>query len=298
VSRSPVAPLGISDTDYFLRLISGAMSEALDSSYTLVVTPPGLIGAVLDRAHPEGAIVVDPLRNDPALTQLETHGIAVVTTGRHPGGETLHWVDNDHREGVTAMLDHLLQPGGRCVAVITGPRVNSYTVDALAAYRQWAKRHKQRPLIATTRGALTEGAGYEAATRLLHASPRPDAIYATLDRLALGALLAIRSEGLRVPEDILLAAGSDSDAARSADPPLTTLDLNPEAIGRAAVRSLIDLLDRPQSDGTIQIVLPTRINERRSTKHRVSANHASASGRAKAPVVPRVRGAEQTNKNS
>ena len=72
---------------------------------------------------------------------------------------------------------------------------------------------------------------------------RPDAIYATLDRLALGALLAARSRGLTVPNELLIAGLTDSAAARGTAPPLTTLNLHPEEIGRKAIEMLVALVE-------------------------------------------------------
>ena len=77
----------------------------------------------------------------------------------------------------------------------------------------------------------------------------PDAIYATLDRLALGVLLAAEGKGVRVPEDLRIAGCTDSEASRAARPALTALSLNPERIGREAIELLIELIEHGVARG-------------------------------------------------
>ena len=74
-------------------------------------------------------------------------------------------------------------------------------------------------------------------------SPRPDAIYSTLDRFALGALREAQARSIPVPDELLIAGLSDSEAARHAQPPLATLDLHPDKIGQQAVTMLIALVE-------------------------------------------------------
>jgi hypothetical protein len=90
---------------------------------------------------------------------------------------------------------------------------------------------------------LTEQDAYAAALKLLDRPDRPDAIYATFDRLAIGVILAARSLGLSVPADLLVAGCTDSDAAKLSRPSLTVLDLNPAEVGRQAVELLIDIIE-------------------------------------------------------
>ena len=67
-----------------------------------------------------------------------------------------------------------------------------------------------------------------------------------------------------MPEDLRVAACTDSVAAQTARPPLTTLGLNPERIGREAVGMLIDLVEGSKVEPPTRLV-PTRLIEREST---------------------------------
>ena len=85
-----------------------------------------------------------------------------------------------------------------------------------------------------------------------------------LDRLGRGAIMAAESMGVSVPEQLKVVASTDSDVCERAEPTLTTVDLNPEAIGDAAVRLLVALIngESGRADG---IEVPVELIVRRST---------------------------------
>ena len=118
--------------------------------------------------------------------------------------------------------------------------------------------------IVATAPTVTEAGGFEAATSLLDSPHPPDAIYSALDRIAIGVLLAADAHDVDVPSSLRVAACTDSVAAQAARPPLTTLGLNPERIGREAVNMLIDLVEGVEVDPRHRIVA-TRLIEREST---------------------------------
>lgn len=126
-----------------------------------------------------------------------------------------------------------------------------------------------------TAPSVTEDGGFEAAISLLDAPDPPDAIYAALDRLAIGVLLAANARNVDVPGRLRVAACTDSAAAQAARPPLTTLGLNPEWIGREAVGVLIDIVEGVEAEPRHRIV-PTRVIERESTLGRARSADATA----------------------
>jgi len=272
VSSSEQNPFGIGDFDYFIQLLSAATGAAVEWGRALVVeglrSGPDAFGQV----DVDGAIVVDPVSDDPLLDALDAAGVAVVTTGRRDGppgdGRPDCWVDNDHYGATESILAHLTGRGARRIGLITTAPVTSYTRDAVAGYEDWCSGLGQEPIMSIVEGPINESSGSRAAEELLALPDPPDAIYATLDQLALGALLAARARSLDVPGDLMVAGCTDSHASAWADPPLTAVTLNPEEIGRAAVSSLIGLIE-----GTDEIpepvLVPTGILERQSTARKV-----------------------------
>ena len=252
------------DFDYFVQLISAATREALNRGFALTVASTADAGDTLERIPVDGAIVVDPSPGDRSVAHMREQGKPIVTTGRilddEVGG---NWVDNDHVAGIHLILDHLESAGAREIAFVAPRSFASYVADVRAGYATWCAEHGREERIVTV-GDVTEAEGFEAATSMLDSPNPPDAIYAALDRLAVGVLLGAEARGVGVPAQLLVAACSDSRAAQSARPPLTTLSLDPERIGTAAVVMLIDLVEGRDPDPG-HVIVPTTVIERRST---------------------------------
>lgn len=86
-------------------------------------------------------------------------------------------------------------------------------------------------------------------------------IFAADNLMALGAMDAIRAHGLRIPQDIALAAFDDIPWFVHTEPPITAIAQPTGELGRAAVRALIDRLEGREPESAI---LPARLVVRRS----------------------------------
>jgi LacI family transcriptional regulator len=106
--------------------------------------------------------------------------------------------------------------------------------------------------------------GFDAAARLLELPDRPTAIFAFNDPLAIGAMQAARSHGLRIPEDVSIVGFDDTIEAQFVTPGLTTVRQPLAEMGRMAVSLLLRLLEN-QAHETVQLELATRLVVRSST---------------------------------
>ena len=113
------------------------------------------------------------------------------------------------------------------------------------------------------RNTTAEGAAGAAA--LLSAHPRPTAIVALTDQLALGALEACRAAGLDVPGQVSVTGFDDIAAARMAQPPLTTVAQPTYLKGREAGQALLAALDTEPDLPPAATVLPVELVVRGST---------------------------------
>jgi LacI family transcriptional regulator len=92
-------------------------------------------------------------------------------------------------------------------------------------------------------GAFAEAGGYQSMQALLRLSPRPTAVFAANDLMAMGALLALREAGLRVPEDMAVMGFDDIPTAKLVHPPLTTVTQFQQQLGRRAAEMLFERLN-------------------------------------------------------
>lgn len=90
---------------------------------------------------------------------------------------------------------------------------------------------------------------------------RPDALICTSGRLTLGAVRALRSSGVRVPDDLALVSFDDFPWAPLLDPTLTVVDQRPQEMGARATELI---LAEPAHDEPMEIVVPPSLIIRRS----------------------------------
>ena len=107
--------------------------------------------------------------------------------------------------------------------------------------------------------------GYEKARHLLSHRSRPDCIFCATDSIAAGAMLYCRESGLRIPEDIMIAAVGDSKIGKIAAVPITTAHLHYKTAGSEAAQMLLSAIKQPDLIPRI-LQLDFYIIERRSTE--------------------------------
>lgn len=285
------SPSGITDVAYFVQLLSAASTTALTHGYSLVLSTGGSNGdgawqpAILD-----GAVVVDPVVDDPTVAHLRAIGTPVVTAGRVPGDKTdAYWIDNDHVVGTERLLTHLERAGARRIALVSAPLVTSYAHDLHQTYCDWCAERGLKPRVIIAAESLGEGAGFIAASKILD-GPRPDAILAALDRLALGALFAAQTRGLKVPDDLMIAGYSDSESNLHASPSITALQLNPDQIGQEAIELLIDLIEKSEQQSN-RVQVPLHLIARSSTRRRADNQRLTLSESARGATTRTATGA-------
>lgn len=155
----------------------------------------------------------------------------------------------DFEEGVRQAVAHLIADGHRHIGLISFA-VDIPAVQQLhAGYRRALAEAGLTPasdLIASVY-AFGADAGAKAARALLHLAHPPTAIFVMSDLLAFGAMDAIRSAGLRIPQDIALASGNDIPLAHLVAPPLTAVHQPAFEMGQEAMKMLRSLIagERP-----------------------------------------------------
>jgi LacI family transcriptional regulator len=105
----------------------------------------------------------------------------------------------------------------------------------------------------------TVEAGMSAGRKLFAGENKPEAVYAVNDAVAMGTIRAAREAGLSVPTDVAVAGFDDVSFAASAEPPLTTVQVNKEIMGELAARRLLELIDNQEQPHCRMIVGTTLV---------------------------------------
>jgi len=214
-------------------------------------------GSLLANAIVDGLVVWTLPERHPLLRLARERNIPLVIHGS-PRLDGVPFVGIDNRAAAQAAAEHLLQLGHRSLAVISQPfgparRARhrdpaklgrpSYLVtrERLAGYRAAANAATPLPAALDVYEVAVNNRdqGHRAALALLHATPRPTAVLAMSDQLAIGALAAARELGLRVPDDVSVLGWDDSPSARTSDPALTTVRQSLHDQGRTCAQLLL-----------------------------------------------------------
>ncbi len=181
------------------------------------------------------------------VRQLRGHGFSLVLADMRPPIRDVDAVVCEDAVGAYEATRHLIKLGHERVALIRGPARHPFFEALTSGYRRAlheAGVPLQDGLIAEA--ALTLQGGYEAAEVLLSRTPRPTAIF-TNDDMAIGALRAIHERGLSVPGDIAVVGFDDIEYAAHTTPPLTTVAVPKEEMGRLAVRRAIAQIEQAEN---------------------------------------------------
>jgi DNA-binding LacI/PurR family transcriptional regulator len=169
-----------------------------------------------------------------------------VYLGNSSHDESVSWVRCDDYEGGFQATSYLTGLGHTAIATIIGPENEECAVDRLSGYREaltLAGLESVPGLVAA--GDWSATSGYQAARRLLATEWPFSAIFAQNDRMAVGALRALREVGLSVPDDVSMIGFDDIPLASYFDPPLTTLRQPMEESGQRAAQLLIETINNP-----------------------------------------------------
>lgn len=191
-------------------------------------------------------------------------GVPLVIVDRRP--ETPGSIDvvRADAEGGAYELGKLLASlGHRHVAVITGPEYVPTAVDRAAGF---SKAVEEEGLAAPTvvHGDFSLESGHDMTLELMKLDPRPTAIFAANDFLAIGTQHALEEIGLRVPEDVALVGLDDLPTGMDTFPFLTVAAQPAEEMGRRAVELLLRRIKEPHG-APEEILLPTELTVRRSS---------------------------------
>lgn len=155
-------------------------------------------------------------------------------------------VDTVHVDSVGAArkaVEHLIERGHERIGMIAGEAGTPPREDRVLGYLQALEAASMRTDEMLVRGAdFNEDGGYRAAQELLRISPRPTAIFAANDLMAMGAMAALFEHGLRIPQDMAIVGFDDIPAARLLAPPLTTVAQYPDRLGARTAELLLERL--------------------------------------------------------
>jgi LacI family transcriptional regulator len=196
------------------------------------------------------------------------HRIPLVFFANFEPGSGHARVALSNREGIGLLVEHLVGHGHERIAYIGGrPDVTSGS-ERLAGFREAMERAGlgERLAVRISDDSWSPASAANATTDLLRGRERPTALVAGGDRLALGAIKAIKARGLAIAQDVALVSFQDPDPLGGVlEPAVTSLSGQERELGRHAAGLLLAALAAPHEEPSApEVRLPATLVVRRS----------------------------------
>ncbi len=257
--------------EFYSEVIRGADCTAQQFHHHLLVSSShnkkSEIEAALKvmRGRVDGLIIMSPHIDAHTLDANLPRSLPVVLLNCFVEGESFDSLNIDNFAGAYQMVKHLVSHGHRRIAIIKGPEKN-YDADLrLQGYRDAMMEvdHAAHDTVEID-GEFTEESGYAAVKKILSVVPRPTAVFACSDYMAIGALSALHEAGIEIPNEIALAGFDNIPIANFTEPALTTVNVAISNLGVRAITCLIDAVREKNNHKRQQVILPTTLVIRES----------------------------------
>ncbi len=254
------------ENPFFFDVFKTLEAEARTHGYEVVVAntdydPEQLVRGVrlmIGRRVAGLAVVVSEM--DPGLIEeLTATRIPCVFYDVGAARQNITNIRVDYRRGVEKVVEYLHDLGHTRLAFIGHHSALGPTSERERAFVETVSRYAPGVEWRTVADRDGLDGGRQAARNLLNSGFRPTAIICVNDFTAVGVLRELREQGLRVPTDVSLTGFDNIKLSEYCDPPLTTVDIPRDQIGRLAFASLSPDKERMRAPGRELVIEPQMV---------------------------------------
>ncbi|HVE62099.1 MAG TPA: LacI family DNA-binding transcriptional regulator [Chitinophagaceae bacterium] len=173
----------------------------------------------------------------------------------------------DNEDGGFQATEHLIEQGYKRIAILAGPKNLGISNQRLDGYLKALKKYKIKPdndLIIYC--DFNQQYAYNVTKELLNMKTRPDAIFTISDRMAIGAMLAIKEKGLKMPQDIGLVGFNNEPVVSLVTPAISSVDQPAFELGKIAAKLFIEIIHYDGDMNEVEEVLKPKLVIRQSSQ--------------------------------
>ncbi|RYZ30270.1 MAG: LacI family transcriptional regulator [Chitinophagaceae bacterium] len=172
----------------------------------------------------------------------------------------------DNIEGGFLAAEHLIEQGYKRIAVLAGPENLAISNERLEGCLKAMKKSKiKADSSLLIHCGFNQQNAYEATHSLLKTKNRPDAIFTISDRMAIGAMLAIKEKRLRMPTDIGLVGFNNEPVTNLVTPGISSVEQPAFELGKAAAKLFLEQMHHEEDLSHLVTVLKPRLVVRESS---------------------------------
>ncbi len=201
--------------------------------------------------------------------ELESRGLPIVMVDVELHTLKMPFCGTDDYSGAMNAAKHLLSLGHRVLGHVAGDQVVTTGLLRKKAFLDAVSAAGAKAVLCKRESYTADDSAIE---EMLTANPRPTAVFAANDDLAVHVYKVAAKLGLRIPEDLSVVGFANMSFAEILSPPLSTLNQQPRLIGRNAVESLLALIEKKDgaSNALRRLVTPAFVHRASTAKPRQS----------------------------
>ena len=264
---------------YFTLMARGVEDIAGDSNYTVIYcntdeseTKEEKYANILAQRQVDGVLLVPAGGNDRTIKFFESNGISVVVLDRRIPGVETDFVCSDSVDGAKLLVKLLIRLGHTRIAIITGTKSVSTSVDRVTGYKKALREAGLSENELVYYGEFNQQSGYDLTKQAMMQSPKPTAIFGANNFILIGIIKALHDLKVNVPEDVSVVGFDDLPESMLVTPFLTVATQPAYEMGRLATELLLNRISGDVSKKCQELILPTEIIERKSTGPKRSSN--------------------------
>lgn len=237
---------------YFSTVISGIEELAYKAGYQVIICQSGesyqrevLVSQALLSNKVDGLIVsISRDTNDSSHFKLyQDRNVPIVFFDRVCPDIEASSVTVDDYQGAYTAVEHLIQRGYRKIAHFAGPPLLQITQKRIEGYKDALLNNGlpfDETLVIDCGEGLEQENGSQAAQQMLDEGIRPDAVFAICDPIAIGVMMTLKKNAIKIPEEVAVVGFCDEPIAKVIEPQLSTLVQPAFDIGGLAVELLLN----------------------------------------------------------
>lgn len=237
---------------FYTRIFLGTEFEArVRNYYILLTTVPRQFNRHRDvprfllERNVDGVIIAGMV-SPKFIDYIENLGIPAVLVDYELKRKRASSVLIDNRAGAHAAVGHLLELGHKRIAFVGGDLKHPSIAERFQAYKETLEENDipvDISIISAEENDTRVEDGVRAMEKLLSRGWKASAVFAANDAMAIGCIQCAKHSGLRIPDDVAVVGFDDIDISSHIEPPLTTVRVFKEEMGKLAVIRVVDIID-------------------------------------------------------
>jgi len=267
----------VPNLDYVLAtMVKGIDEAALEAGYTVMVcqSNESFGREMVNTRRVSDSLVDGFIISVSSETKVFDHfkkiqekKIPMVVFDRYTPDLVAPCVRLDNKDGLMQSTEHLIEQGYRRIAILAGPKNLEISNHRLAGYIAALKKNKikvDQDLIIHC--DFNQDYAYVATQELLSMKKRPDAICTISDRMAIGAMLAIKERGLKMPQDIGLVGFNNEPMMSLLSPSISSVEQPAFEMGKVAAKLFIEMMHNNEDMSQVEEILKPKLMIRESSQ--------------------------------